>query len=236
MNSSCHLIDLCLMICLPSQTYFQKEWANRGDLYKEDTMQLQLPDALRSRCLLSILEPLMMSVPILSSISSSSRQLIAAKMIHVDIGSDYEFCQEGDEPDGLWLLESGQAYVLDLRGKICFTLEAPALFGDAVFISDQVLACRDRVWGYRASQDSKIWRLKLQDLTAILRVCPTVKTATYAYIQSKLLQLLCDIPGDYMYNEVVARVMLILEHAPPSLRDKAIDQIRMVGVLVDGGS
>lgn len=191
-------------------------------------MQLQIPEALRSRCLLAILEPLMMAVPILDSISSSSRQLIASKMVHVDIGTGYEFCQEGDEPDGLWLLESGQVYVLDLRGDICFTLEAPALFGDAVLICDQVLACRDRLWGYRASQDSKVWRLKLQDMTAILRVCPTVKTAMYAYIQSKLLQLLSDIPGDYLYNEVVARIMLILERAPSSLRDKAIDQIRLV--------
>ena len=225
------MIHTCLILLPCSQVYFRKEWAKRRDLYKEDAMQLQLPEALRSRCLLAILEPLMMSVPILNSISSSSRQVIAAKMIHVEIGAGYEFCQEGDEPDGLWILESGQAYVLDLRGEICFTLEAPALFGDAIVISDQVLACRDRVWGYRASQDSKIWRLKLQDLTAILRVCPTVKTATYAYIQSKLLQLLSDIPGDYLYNEVVARIMLILEHAPPSLRDKAIDQIRLVSVL-----
>ena len=210
------------------QSYFGSQWLKRAELYKEDDMQLQLPEELRCRCLLEVLEPLMVSVPILGSITSSTRLLMASKMVRAEIGAGYEFCQEGDEPDGFWLLESGQVLAIDLRGETCFTLEAPALLGDSVFVADQVPACRDRRWGYRAGSAGRIWRLSLRDLTAITRICPALQSNFYAYVQMKLLQLLADIPGDDMYCEMAARIMLVLEHAPGTLHEKTLVQLRKV--------
>ncbi|GAX80759.1 hypothetical protein CEUSTIGMA_g8194.t1 [Chlamydomonas eustigma] len=215
------------------EAYYRNDWVHKQEKAaagREELLQSDLPEDVRGHIALSSLLPVISFVPAFDTLSIEDKKFVCARMSALDLDEGYELCEEGEQPECLWLLEEGEVEVCDMHWHTHRTVQGPAILGDAILIMEQVPSCMERPWGYRTLTPCRLWRLGLREITSCLKVCPEIRVAYLDHVEKQLHEFLSGVDSqeglDVWYCELVARITSVLKECDLEIQREALQLLK----------
>jgi len=182
--------------CKQIQVYFSEVWANREEMSLDAEIFGDLPHYLRQKVAAHINLKLVKRMTLFRNQEEALQRLVAEHLRPVDIGPGSDVCQQGEEGDRLWMLQSGRAMALQHLAEPVH-LRPPCMIGDSILVGDDIPSFRIRSFTIRTVGVVKVWELRLSDVWPILRMYPDLRTHYMDYARNQVLLDLASEDDDH---------------------------------------
>ncbi|GMH46030.1 hypothetical protein BSKO_13994 [Bryopsis sp. KO-2023] len=155
------------------RSYYNEVWSG-GAEYSEAQLLGELPVALRSEIILSLVGPTLRRLRMFRGLTERLLEVAAGRLSPVSVAPGHEICRQGDVAERVLILTEGKIHgFVDnvMVDKLC----PPATIGEESVLVATGLKTITHFTSYRSITSCHFWELKRQDLVALCDAVPNMK-------------------------------------------------------------